>query len=70
MPAGILKTWNSDRGFGFIKGDDGGPDTFLHISDLRASGIDPDRIRVGDRLTFETGSARNGKTKASNVRMA
>jgi cold shock CspA family protein len=30
MPAGVLKTWNADRGIGFIKGDDGGPDTFLH----------------------------------------
>jgi cold shock protein len=70
MPAGILKTWNADRGFGFIKGDDGGPDTFLHISDLRAAGIDPDGIRIGDRLSFETVRTRNGGTKAGNVRMA
>ena len=70
MPAGTLKTWNADRGFGFIKGDDGGPDTFLHISDLRASGIDPDGIRIGDRLTFETVRARKGGMKASNVRRA
>jgi cold shock CspA family protein len=69
MPAGILKTWNSDRGFGFIKGDDG-PDTFLHISDLRASGLDPDGIKIGDRLTFETVRTQNGGTKAGNVRMA
>ena len=40
------------------------------MSDLRAPGIDPDEIGVGDRLTFETANARNGKTKASNVRMA
>jgi cold shock protein len=70
MPAGILKTWNADRGFGFIKGDGGGPDTFLHISDLRASGIDPDGMKVGQRLTFETTSTRGRRTKASNVRMA
>jgi hypothetical protein len=25
--------------------------------------------QVGDRVTFETGSTRDGKTKASNVRM-
>jgi cold shock CspA family protein len=67
MPAGILKAWNADRGFRFIKGNDG-PDTFLHIRDLRASGIDPDGIRIGDQLTFESG-ARNGGSKVINVQM-
>ena len=62
--------WNSDRGFGFIAVDTGGPDMFLHVSDLQAAGIDPDKIRVGDRLTFEPASTRDGKTKAGNVRMA
>jgi hypothetical protein len=42
----------------------------LHINDLKDAGIDPDNIRVGCRLTFETASTRDGKTKASNVRMA
>jgi CspA family cold shock protein len=70
MPAGTLKTWNADRGFGFIAVDGAGVDLFLHISDLRASGIDPDGIRIGDRLTFETVRARKGGMKASNVRMA
>jgi hypothetical protein len=40
------------------------------ISDLKASGIDPDGIRIGDRLTFETVTARKGGMKASNVRRA
>jgi cold shock protein len=70
MSAGKLKMWNADRGFGFIAVDGGGPDMFLHVNDLRTAGIDPDKIRVGDRLTFETASTRDGKTKASNVRMA
>jgi cold shock protein len=70
MSAGKLKMWNPDRGFGFIAVDGGGPDMFLHINDLKSAGVDPDRIRVGDRLTFETASTRDGKTKASDVRMA
>src|ERR1700728_3157584 len=61
MAAGKLKWWNADRGFGFIANDAGGPDMFLHVTDLRASGIDPDNIRIGDRLTFETGHTRGGR---------
>jgi cold shock protein len=68
VAAGKLKTWNADRGFGFIAVDGGGQDMFLHVSDLRAAGIDPESIKIGDRLTFETASTRDGKTKASNVR--
>ena len=70
MGAGKLKMWNADRGFGFIADDAGGPDMFLHINELKAAGIDPDGIKVGDRLTFETASTRDGKMKASNVRKA
>ena len=69
MGAGKLKMWNADRGFGFIAVDGGGPDMFLHISELKTAGIDPDKIRVGDRLSFEPASTRDGKTKASKVRM-
>jgi cold shock protein len=70
MAAGKLKMWNADRGFGFIQDDNGGPDTFLHINELKAAGIDPDGIKVGQRLTFETTSTRDRRTKAGNVRMA
>jgi cold shock protein len=70
MPVGALKWWNPDRGFGFIAVEAGGPDMFLHATDLKAAGIDPESIQVGDRLTFETGTTRDGKPKASNVRRA
>src|ERR1700733_4129614 len=70
MPAGTLKTWNADRGFGFIAVDGARAELVLHISDLKASGIDPDGIRIGDRLTFETVRARKGGMKAGRVRRA
>jgi CspA family cold shock protein len=70
MAAGKLKMWNSTRGFGFIADDTGGPDMFLHVNELKSAGIDPDKIKVGDRLTFDTASTRDGKMKASNVQIA
>ena len=45
MPTGTLKMWNAERGFGFIAVDAGGPDMFLHISALKAAGIDPDNLK-------------------------
>jgi CspA family cold shock protein len=70
MPAGKLKWWSAGRGFGFIAQDAGGPDMFLDFSDLSAAGIDPQGIKIGDRLTFEIGSTRDDKPKAINVRRA
>ena len=69
MTAGKLKMWNADRGYGFIANDTGGPDTFLHVNDLKDAGINPDNIRIGDRLSFDVTNTRDGKTKAGNVRM-
>ncbi len=69
MGIGRLTMWNADRGFGFVADDTGGPDMFLHISELKVAGIDPDSVKVGDRLAFETTSTRDGKTKACNVRI-
>jgi cold shock CspA family protein len=36
MTASKLKMWNADRGFGFIKDENGGPDTFVRINELKA----------------------------------
>jgi cold shock protein len=72
MATGTLKMWNSDRGFGFIKDDSGGPDIFMHITALLSSGIDPrESGGLGERLTFDVErDNRSGKIKASNVRRA
>jgi CspA family cold shock protein len=66
MTTGTVKFFNTERGYGFIGPDDGGPDVFLHISALEAAGIRD--VREGDRLSFEAVmDKRKGKTNAQNV---
>jgi hypothetical protein len=40
------------------------------ISLIMASGIDPEGIKIGVRMTFETGKTRDDRPKATNVRIA
>ena len=55
MPNGRIKAYNSDRGFGFIsRGQD--RDLFFHISDV----INPDEIKIGASVTFETQDSAKG----------
>jgi CspA family cold shock protein len=64
MPNGKIKMFNEDKGFGFIKPDDGGVDVFFHVSALR----DGDEITQGEAVTFEIGAdPKSGKTKAVSV---
>jgi CspA family cold shock protein len=68
MATGSLKSWNAERGFGFLVEENGGPDIFLHIRVLKAAGIDPGYLVAGDRLIFEVENAPDGRIRASNVR--
>lgn len=61
---GTLKSWNDDRGFGFIEPALGGQDIFVHISAFEnRSG----RPRIGQRLTFEIETSADGKKRAKRV---
>lgn len=61
---GKLKTWNNDKGFGFIAPSNGGQDIFVHISDYpRRDGMP----RVGESLTFLVALNQDGKKRAISV---
>jgi CspA family cold shock protein len=67
MPSGTIKKYNEERGFGFIKPDDGSDDVFFHVSALREG----DEIVIGKAVTFEVGADRKtGKSKAVSVDLA
>ena len=62
MPIGKVKLFNEERGFGFIKPDDGTGDVFFHITALR-EGADV-AAGVGIAVSFEMGiDKRTGKLR-------
>ena len=64
MPKGIIKMFNNEKGFGFIRPDDGGNDVFFHESALREG----DEITRDKAVSFEMGTdPKTGKTKAVSV---
>lgn len=58
---GQLKTWNPDKGFGFIRPINGGQDIFIHISDYPKTGGAP---KLGETLSFQIALNNEGKKKA------
>lgn len=62
--SGELVGWNEDRGFGFIRPNDGGADVFAHVHAF----IDTTRRpALGDRVTFRTEQAPDGRIRATEV---
>jgi CspA family cold shock protein len=58
---GIVKFFNPEKGFGFVTRDDGQGDVFVHISDVKSSGVE--EIDEGDRVEFDLGEGKKGKGK-------
>ncbi len=65
MVKGVLKTWKEDRGFGFIKPDDG-KDIFIHISALKEGSRRP---VTGDVIYYQITKDNRGKFKAINAQI-
>lgn len=61
---GTLKSWDAERGFGFIAPRTGGQDIFIHISAFPRDGRAP---REGEALTFEVETSAEGKKRATRV---
>ena len=66
MAIGTVKFFNTERGYGFITPEGGGPDMFLHISALDASGL---QVSEGDRVSFDAVIDKHkGKPNAQNIK--
>ena len=58
MSTGTVKWFNAEKGFGFIAQDSGGPDVFVHYSQINADGFR--ELQEGQRVAFETQQGRKG----------
>ena len=67
MATGIVKFFNTQKGFGFITPSDGSRDVFVHISAVDRSGMNT--LHEGQHLTYEVVTER-GKQAASNLQNA
>jgi cold shock protein len=50
---GTVKFFNTDKGFGFIKPENGGADIFVHISAVQASGLSG--LTENQKVSFDKG---------------
>jgi cold shock protein len=65
MTQGTVKWFNSEKGFGFIARDEGGPDVFVHYSAITADGYRS--LDENQRVEFEVAQGPKGP-QAEQVR--
>lgn len=68
MTIGTVKFFNEDKGYGFIQPDDGGKDSFVHISAVQAAGLAT--LSKDQRVSYDVETGRNGKESAINLSSA
>lgn len=56
---GTVKMVNPEKGFGFIKPDEGKHDLFFHVKDCNAD-VDFKELKEGDALQFDVVDAERG----------
>jgi CspA family cold shock protein len=66
MPTGTVKFFNTSKGFGFIRPDDGSKDVFVHISAVERSGLGT--LNENQKVSFEIQQGQNGKSSAVNLK--
>ena len=68
MPIGTVKFFNTDKGYGFIAPEDGGADSFVHISAVQQAGLGT--LNKDQRVSYELETDRRGKQSAVNLQSA
>ncbi len=68
MATGIVKWFNTTKGYGFIQPDAGGPDVFVHISAVQRSGLQG--LNEGQKVEYEIiPDRRTGKSSADQLKV-
>jgi CspA family cold shock protein len=67
MIEGTVKWFNESKGYGFLSRE-GGPDVFVHHSEIRAEGFRT--LNEGDRVRFEIVDSPKGPRAANVVKVA
>ncbi|MFH0240958.1 cold-shock protein [Streptomyces sp. HK10] len=67
MAKGTVKWFNSEKGFGFIEQEGGGPDVFAHYSNIAAQGYR--ELHEGQEVEFDVTQGQKGP-QAENIRPA
>ncbi|MGO9177234.1 MAG: cold-shock protein [Desulfobaccales bacterium] len=62
---GSVKWFNEAKGYGFISQDSGGPDVFVHYSNITGNGFKT--LKEGQQVEFEIGQGPKGPC-ATNVK--
>ena len=64
MALGTVKWFNSTKGYGFIRPEDGGADVFVHVTAVQRAGLHS--LMEGQRVSYEVVRDR-GKLAAANL---
>ncbi|WP_010141482.1 cold-shock protein [Oceanicola sp. S124] len=68
MATGVVKWFNTTKGFGFIAPETGGKDIFVHISAVERAGLTG--LADNQKVTFDVESGRDGRESATNIALA
>jgi CspA family cold shock protein len=66
MSTGTVKFFNTSKGFGFIRPDDGSKDVFVHVSAVERAGLGS--LNEGQKLSFELEQGKDGKSSAGELK--
>lgn len=65
MIFGTVKWFDSNKGFGFIRRDDGSGDVFVHISAVHRAGLDT--LNAEQKVSFDVSYGHDGRTSARDI---